>query len=101
MPAGTDILVALGLSAEVAGLSHEREIADGVNRRRLPRPLVDTTRLTGAEIDAAIAYRTAAGTPIYDIDADGLSALRPDLILTQGLCVLLPIVCVAPTGSAD
>jgi iron complex transport system substrate-binding protein len=86
VPAGTDILCALGLGSEVVGVSHECDHPPGMSPRRLTRSVVETSRLSSAEIDAAIAGQVAAGAPIYEVDAAQLAVLRPDLILTQGLC---------------
>ena len=87
VPAGTDILFALGLGSDVVGVSHECDRPAGMAPPpRLTRSLIETGRLSSAEIDAAIAGQMAAGASIYEIDAGQLAALRPDLILTQGLC---------------
>ena len=86
VPAGTDILFALGLGSDVVGVSHECDCPAAVPPSRLTRSVIETGRLSSAEIDAAIAGQVAAGAPIYEVDAEQLAALRPDLILTQGLC---------------
>jgi len=86
VPAGTDILFALGLGPDLVGVSHECQPRDAVSRPRLTRSLVDTSRLSSAEIDAAVSSHAASGSPLYEIDARGLADLRPDLIITQGLC---------------
>ena len=98
VPAGTDILFALGLGSHVVGVSHECDIPAGAAPPpRLTRSTVALDGLSSAEIDAAIANQVAAGAPVYEIDADALAALRPDLILTQGLCD----VCALPARAVD
>jgi iron complex transport system substrate-binding protein len=42
--------------------------------------------LSAAEIDAAVKERTLAGQSIYELDAEALHELGPDLIVTQALC---------------
>ena len=42
--------------------------------------------LSSAEIDAAVKERTLAGESIYELDAEALHDLAPDLIVTQALC---------------
>ena len=42
--------------------------------------------LSAAEIDAAVKERTLAGESIYELDAEALHELAPDLIVTQALC---------------
>src|SRR6266851_6563473 len=86
VPAGTDILCALGLGADVVGVSHECDYPTDVSPPRLTRSVIETGRLSSAEIDAAIAGQIASGAPIYEVDTEQLATLRPDLIVTQGLC---------------
>jgi iron complex transport system substrate-binding protein len=98
VPAGTEILFALGLESHVVGVSHECDLPAGAPPLpRLTRSAVPTDGLSSAEIDAAIANQVAAGAPIYAIDAGALEALRPDLILTQGLCD----VCALPAHAVE
>ena len=42
--------------------------------------------LSASEIDAAVKERTLAGESIYELDAEALHELAPDLIVTQALC---------------
>jgi iron complex transport system substrate-binding protein len=42
--------------------------------------------LSAVEIDAAVRERTEQGKSIYELDEGRLSALEPDLIVTQALC---------------
>ncbi|HEX5436885.1 MAG TPA: ABC transporter substrate-binding protein [Gemmatimonadaceae bacterium] len=87
VPAGTDILFALGAATDIVGVSHECAIPAGAPALpRLTRSVVQTTGLSSAEIDAAIAGQVATDAPVYEVDGQTLEALRPDLILTQGLC---------------
>ncbi|HTU30148.1 MAG TPA: cobalamin-binding protein [Solirubrobacteraceae bacterium] len=86
VPAATELLFALDLGDEVVGVTHECDFPPGV--RDLPkvtRPVLPSD-LSPAEIDAAVKERTLAGESIYELDADALSELDPDLIVTQSLC---------------
>jgi iron complex transport system substrate-binding protein len=86
VPAATELLYSLDLGEEVVGVTHEcdfpLEVRDlpKVTRAALP------SGLSSAEIDAAIRERTLAGGSIYELDADALADLEPDLIVTQALC---------------
>src|SRR5579863_8550979 len=87
VPAGTEIVFALGLERDVVAVSHECDFPP--QARDLPRlthSAVGGTTLPSAEIDAAVSARKATGAPLYNIDAEQLASLAPDLILTQGLC---------------
>jgi iron complex transport system substrate-binding protein len=53
---------------------------------RLSRPRVPLDGLSSAEIDAAIRTALRDFGSVYEIDVAALTALRPDLVLTQGIC---------------
>lgn len=86
VPSATEMLFALGLGDDVVAVTHEcdypPEAAElpRVTRDRLP------PNLTPQEIDTAVKQRTLAGESIYELDAELLHELQPDLIVTQELC---------------
>ncbi len=86
VPAATELLFALGLGEEIVGVTHECDYPPQV--RELPK--VTRTLLPGglsaSEIDAAVKERTLAGDSIYQLNADAMHELEPDLIVTQALC---------------
>src|SRR5262249_3006016 len=51
---------------------------------------------SSGEIDRLVRERHAAGLPLYELDRALLAALRPDLLVTQGLCD----VCAIPEALA-
>jgi iron complex transport system substrate-binding protein len=73
----------LGRGGELVGVSHECDWPPeapqlpALTRSRIP------AEATSAAIDAAVAE---AGGSLYELDADRLAALRPDVILTQAQC---------------
>lgn len=94
LPAGTEIVHALGAGDELVGRSHECDFPASV--RELPvvsRPAIDLDGVSAAGIDQAVAERLGTGDSLYAIDEVLLEKLRPDVILTQNLCR----VC-APSG---
>jgi iron complex transport system substrate-binding protein len=86
VPSATELLFALGLGPDVVGVTHECDYPEGA--RDLPKVTRDVLPpgLSSAQIDAAVKERTLAGESIYELDADGLHDLQPDLIVTQALC---------------
>ena len=95
LPAGTEIVAALGAGDQLVGRSHECDYPASV--RELPvvsRPALELGGLTQAEIDVAVATRLRSRESIYLVDEELLRALEPDVILTQDLCQ----VC-APSGN--
>jgi iron complex transport system substrate-binding protein len=87
VPAGTEIVFALGLEHDVVAVSHECDYPPQARLlARLTQSAIGGGTLTSADIDAAVSARKATGAPLYEIDAEQLAALAPDVILTQGLC---------------
>ena len=86
VPSATEMLFALGLGADLIAVTHECDYPDAA--LELPKVTRDVlpAGLSSAQIDAAVKERTMAGQSIYELDADMLHDLRPDLIVTQALC---------------
>jgi iron complex transport system substrate-binding protein len=86
LPSATEILYAIGLGDSVLGVTHECDFpADAATKPALIRPRVDPQAMP-AEIDRKVSEIIARGESIYSVDAELLSSLAPDLILTQDLC---------------
>jgi iron complex transport system substrate-binding protein len=86
VPSATEMLFALGLGADLIAVTHECDYPPAA--AQLPKVTKDVLPhgLTSAEIDAAVKERTLAGESIYELDAEALNELGPDLIVTQALC---------------
>ena len=86
VPSATEMLFALGLGSDVVGVTHECDYP--LEAQDLPKVTRDLLPpgLSAAEIDAAVKERTLAGESIYELDAEALHELAPDLIVTQALC---------------
>jgi iron complex transport system substrate-binding protein len=86
VPSATEMLFALGLGPDLVAVTHECDYPAAA--RELPKVTRDVLPpgLSAAEIDAAVKERTLAGQSIYELDAEALHDLGPDLIVTQALC---------------
>ncbi|HXD54240.1 MAG TPA: cobalamin-binding protein [Solirubrobacteraceae bacterium] len=86
VPHATELLFALGLGEEIVGVTHECDFP--IQALELPHVTRDVlpAGLSAGEIDAAVRERTLEGQAIYELDADALRELEPDLIVTQALC---------------
>jgi iron complex transport system substrate-binding protein len=86
VPHATELLFALGLGADVVGVTHECDYPPAaLERRQLTRDVLPAG-LSAAGIDAAVRDRTLNGDAIYALDREALAELEPDLIVTQALC---------------
>lgn len=95
LPAGTEIVHALGAGPELLGRSHECDFPHEV--QGLPvvsKPALELEGLPPAEVDRAVAARLQSGASLYHVDERLLRELAPELIITQDLCQ----VC-APSGN--
>ncbi len=83
LPSLTELVCALGRSDELVGVTHECDYPPGVEliphltRSNIP---LDASSAT---IDALVNEQRGS---LYELDADTLAELRPDLILTQEQC---------------
>src|ERR1700733_12035517 len=86
LPSATEILFALGLGDQVAGVSHECDFPPEARSK----PVLIKSRISHTESPAAIDRQVreflARGESVYSVDFDMLAAIEPDLIVTQDLC---------------
>lgn len=91
LPSATEIAVALGLGGNLVGRSHECDFPEGVKTL----PVCTSTRLEkglrSAEIDRRVQEIVTQGLSMYEVDAELLRALKPDLILTQTACAVCAV----------
>jgi iron complex transport system substrate-binding protein len=86
LPSATEILFALGLGDQVAGVSHECDFPPEAQSK----PVLIKSRITHTESAAAIDRQVreflVRGESLYSVDFEMLRAIEPDLIVTQDLC---------------
>ena len=86
VPSATETLFALGLGPDVVGVTHECDYPpEAAELPHLTRTVIPEG-LSSEEIDAAVRERTERGEHLYELDAERLHELEPDLIVTQALC---------------
>ena len=95
LPSATEMICALGLVDQLAGITHECDFPPEVrNKPIVVRSALAIDTMGQSEIDAAVAERLGQGRSLYQVDERLLQGIAPDLIVTQDLCQ----VC-APSGS--
>jgi iron complex transport system substrate-binding protein len=86
LPAGTEIVAAVGAGGWLVGVSHECDWPPEVRALpRVTRSSVDAA-LSSAEIDDRMAAAKRDGVAPVTIDRDALGRLAPDVIIGQSLC---------------
>jgi iron complex transport system substrate-binding protein len=87
LAAATEIVAAVGALEELVGVSHECDHPPGVVAGR---PVLTTARVGplpfSAGVDRSVRQLVADALAVYDIDAELLATLAPDVIVTQDLC---------------
>jgi iron complex transport system substrate-binding protein len=86
LPSATEILFALGLGDQVAGVSHECDFPPEARFK----PVLIKSRISHTESAAAIDRQVREflerGESLYSVDFEKLRAMEPDIIVTQDLC---------------
>lgn len=86
LPSATEILFAIGAGDDVVGVTHECDFPAPALRLPKLTSSVLSGGGTAADIDRHVRRTLHGGSSIYNLDADLLEELQPDLILTQELC---------------
>lgn len=91
LPSATEIVCALGRGAELVGVTHSCDVPAELG----PLPRVTRTEVpvggSSAAIDRFVREAAASGKPLYQVEHTRVAALRPDLIMTQGLCAVCAV----------
>ena len=95
LPSASEMVCALGLGGQLVGVTHECDHpAEAKSKPAVVRNALALETMSQGEIDAAVTARLRDGLSLYELDAELIEALSPDLIITQSLCD----VC-APSGN--
>jgi iron complex transport system substrate-binding protein len=101
LPSATETICALGAGQDLVGVSHECDHPPEV----AGLPALTSSRLPGGgtsgELDRSVRELLRAALAIYDLDADLLAKLEPDLIVTQDLCEVCAVSFGAVCAAVD
>lgn len=108
VPAGTDLVAALGLAEHLVGVSHECDhpAAEGL-------PVLTSSNIAAAgldadvdaaAVDAEVTATLSAGDALYRTDMDELARLDPDVVVSQQICDVCAVTATSvlpglPTGT--
>lgn len=95
LPSATDMIADLDLMDSLVGVSEDCNWPPEVKTKPVvARSRVDLSGLTSAQIDEVVTASKSEGYSLYAVDAQLMSKLRPDLVITQDLCE----VCAVSSG---
>jgi len=86
LPSATEIICSLGLREQLVGVTHECDFPESVTALPKETRTCIPANATSSEIDAMVSERAKSRLPLYELDAEKLATLNPDLIVTQALC---------------
>ena len=100
LPSATEIVCALGLEANLVGVTHECDYPPFVtDLPKVTRTLIPHDAAS-ADIDALVRERLETALALYSLDMPMLEALRPDLLVTQALCDVCAVAEAEVTAAA-
>ena len=98
LPSATEWVYALGQQHRLQGVTFECDEPAGARTdHRVVVTGLETSGLPPGEIDALVRSRVADDLPLYCLDDAAMSAIAPDVVLTQDLCR----VCALPAAEVD
>ena len=85
-PSASEIIFELGLSSSLVGVSHECNFPKEVNKlEKVSSSLIDSDR-SQRDIDLQVRETIQSNASLYQINTERLNDLKPDFIITQGIC---------------
>ena len=87
LPSATEILYELGSGPQLVGVTHECNYPEEAKSKpRIINSSFDSSIMSSKEIDNKIVELVSNGKDIYIINDQFLKALKPDIIIAQGIC---------------
>lgn len=86
LPSATEVVAAIGLGGALVGRSHECDYPPGLDAVPIvTRPRIDPAKPSRG-LHRNVSKLIAKALSVFEVDAERLRALRPDVILTQHQC---------------
>ena len=95
LPSATEIVYTLGLGEELIAVTHECDYPPGAASKHAVTRSLLASDLPSAEIDRVVRASARDAHTIYELNAELLIELAPDVVLTQSLCE----VCAVPRSA--
>jgi iron complex transport system substrate-binding protein len=95
LPSATDMVAHLGLLDSLVGVSEDCNWPPEVaTKPAVAKTRINVSALTNAQIDEIVTASQSESHSLYAVDANLMSELKPDLVITQDLCE----VCAVSSG---
>ena len=86
LPSASEIVCDIGLKDNLVAISHECNYPKSLEGLKVVTNSSIDSNQEQREIDTQVRKRVQSKLPLYEINAQLLNELKPDVIITQGLC---------------
>jgi len=87
LPSATEILYLLGSQDQLFGVTHQCNFPpEAKNKPQVIKPVFDSESMTSMQIEKKIQQLSRLQKDYFIIDFELLKEIRPDIIISQGLC---------------
>jgi len=87
LPSATEILYLLGSQDQLFGVTHQCNFPpEAKNKPQVIKPVFDSESMTSMQIEEKIQELSRLQKDYFIIDFELLKEIRPDIIISQGLC---------------
>ena len=86
VPSASEIICDLGLEKNLVGVSHECSYPISLLKiNTVTSSNIDSAK-SQREIDKSVREKVNENSPLYEVDIKKINQLKPDIIITQGIC---------------
>ena len=86
VPSASEIICDLGLEKNLVGVSHECNYPISLQKiNTVTSSNIDSAK-SQREIDKSVREKVNENSPLYEVDIKKINQLKPDIIITQGIC---------------
>ena len=86
LPSASEIVCDIGLKDNLVAISHECNYPKSLEGLKVVTNSSIDSNQEQREIDTQVRKKVQSKLPLYEINAQLLNELKPDVIITQGLC---------------
>ncbi|KAI9281439.1 hypothetical protein BC943DRAFT_329884 [Umbelopsis sp. AD052] len=85
LPSAAEIICLVAPHELLVGRSHEDDFPHSITNRPI-LTAAKTTFTTSEDVNRQVSESLSTGQSLYDLDAEALAKLKPDVVVTQDLC---------------